>query len=73
MKVGYWTMSKICRGGGKCSHILGNICCVWRYTVYTLVLCHTFLNLKIGSKIDCVLYTGMYSFMKEIPVTLVCN
>ena len=23
---------------------------------------------KIGSKIDCIVYTGMYNFMKEIPV-----
>ena len=23
---------------------------------------------KIGSKIDCVVYTGMYNFKKEIPV-----
>ena len=23
---------------------------------------------KIGSKIDCVVYTGLYNFMKEIPV-----
>ena len=23
---------------------------------------------KIGSKIDCVVYMGMYNFMKEIPV-----
>ena len=27
-----------------------------------------FLYLNIGSKIDCVVYTGMYNFMQEIPV-----
>ena len=27
---------------------------------------------KIGSKIDCVVYTGMYNFMKEIPVYIYC-
>ena len=30
---------------------------MWRHTIY-----------EIGSKIDCVAYTGMYNFMKEIPL-----
>ena len=31
------------------------------------ILSH-FLYLTIGSKIDCVVYTGVYNFMKEIHV-----
>ena len=41
--------------------------CVEEYRINSDIMSH-FLYLKIGSKIDCVVYTGMYNFMKEIPV-----
>ena len=66
MKVGYWAMSKICRGGKTWSHILwGYLLCVEAHILGYYV---TLFIPKIGSKIDCVVYTGLYYFMKEIPV-----
>ena len=41
--------------------------CVEAYRIYSGIMLH-FLYLKIGSKIDCVVYMGMYNFMKEKPV-----
>ena len=40
--------------------------------IYTRIFVTLFIP-KIGSKIDCVVYTGLYYFMKEIPVTLIYN
>ena len=37
------------------------------YRIYSGIMSH-FLYLKISSKIDCVVYTGMYNFMKVIHV-----
>ena len=37
----------------------GNMHILWYYV--------TLLYLKIGPKIDCVVYMGLYNFMKEIP------
>ena len=34
---------------------------------YILGFYVAFLYLKIGSKIDCLVYTGMYNFIKEMP------
>ena len=41
--------------------VCGGISYILRYHV-------TLFIPKIGSIIDCVVYTGMYNFMKEIPV-----
>ena len=41
--------------------------CVEAYRIYSGIMSH-FLYLKISSKIDCVVYTGMYNFMKVIHV-----
>ena len=42
--------------------------CVEAYRIYLGIMLY-FLYLKIGSKIDCVIYTGMYNFMKVKPVS----
>ena len=41
------------------------------YRIYSGIMLHL-LYRKIGSKIDCVVYTGMYNFMKEIHVYIFC-
>ena len=72
MKVGYWAMSKICKGGGQNmfpyfrGYLLFVVCGGIPY-IYSGIMSH-FLYLKIGPKIYCVVYTGLYNFMKEIPV-----
>ena len=45
----------------------GYLLCVEAYRIYSGIMSH-FLYLKIVSKNDCVVYTGLYNFMKEIPV-----
>ena len=44
------------------------ICVVCGGIQYILGYYITLFIPKIGSKIDCVVYTVMYNFMKEIPV-----
>ena len=41
--------------------------CVETHHIYSGIMSH-FLYLKISSKMYCVVYTGMYDFMKKIPV-----
>ena len=48
-------------------HFKGQLLCVEAYHKYLDIMSH-FLYLKIGSKIDCVVYTGLYNFMKETSV-----
>ena len=45
----------------------GYLLCMEAYRIYSGIMLH-FLYLNIGSKIDCIVYVGLYNFMKEIPV-----
>ena len=45
----------------------GYLLCMETYHIYSGIISH-FLYLKIGPKIYRFVYTGLYNFMKEIPV-----
>ena len=68
MKVGYWAMSMIFKGGANMfPYFRRYLLCVEAYRIYSGIISH-FLYLKIGFKIICVVYTGLYNFMEEISV-----
>ena len=72
MKVCYWVLSKICKGGGA-RHVpiflrIFVVCGgIYVECIYSGIISH-FLYLKIGPKMYCIAYQGLYNFMKEIPV-----
>ena len=47
----------------------GYLLCVEAYRIYSVIMSH-FLYQKIGSKLDCVVYAGLYNFMRQIPVCI---
>ena len=71
--VGYWAMSKICSvGQNMFPYLRVHLLCVEAYRIYLGIMSH-FLYLKTGPKMYCVVYTGLYNFMKEIPVYIFCR
>ena len=66
----YWAMYKICKRGQYDVLIFKRyLLCVKACHIYSSIM-SPFLCQKIGSKIDCVVYTGMYNFMKKKNNTL---
>ena len=74
MKVGYWAMSKICKGGGgnMFLYFRGYLLCVEVYRIDSGIMSHI-LYFKIGPKMYCVVYTGLHNFIQEIPSFTVYN